>query len=99
MVCVKCNKRMAVVFVSKFEDGKTVNEGYCLKCARELGIHQVDQIIKNMGISDEDFDNMSDEFDAMMEGMGVSPDEMDSQTAPSFPPIFGNLMNIQVVFF
>ncbi len=95
MVCVKCNKRMAVVFVSKFEDGKTINEGYCLKCARELGIHQVDQIIKNMGISDEDFDNMSDEFDAMMEGMNVSPDEMDSQTAPSFPPIFGNLMNIQ----
>jgi len=50
---------------------------------------------KNMGISDEDFDNMSDEFDAMMEGMDISPDEMDSQTAPSFPPFFGNIMNVQ----
>lgn len=93
MLCARCNKRMAVVFVSKFEDSKTVNEGYCLKCAKELGIHQVDQIIKNMGISDEDIDTMSDEFDSMIDQMGISPDEMDSQTAPSFPPFFGNFMN------
>ena len=93
MLCAKCNKRMAVVFISKFENNKTVNEGYCLKCARELNIHQVDQIIKNMGISDEDFDSMSEEFENMMGQMGESSDEMDSQTAPSFPPIFGNIMN------
>ena len=93
MLCARCNKRMAVVFVSKYEDNKTVNEGYCLKCAKELGIHQVDQIIKNMGISDEDIDNMSEEFDSMVDQMGISPDEMDSQTAPSFPPFFGNFMN------
>ncbi len=93
MLCVKCNKRMAVVFVSKFENNKTVNEGYCLKCAKELGIHQVDQIIKNMGISDEDLDTMSDEFESMMEGMGMSPDAMDSQTAPTFPTFMGNFMS------
>ena len=93
MLCARCNKRMAVVFVSKYEDNKTVNEGYCLKCAKELGIHQVDQIIKNMGISDEDIDTMSEEFDSMVDQMGISPDEMDSQTAPSFPPFFGNFMN------
>lgn len=93
MLCARCNKRMAVVFVSKYEDNKTVNEGYCLKCAKELGIHQGDQIIKNMGISDEDIDNMSEEFDSMVDQMGISPDEMDSQTAPSFPPFFGNFMN------
>ena len=92
MLCARCNKRMAVVFVSKYEDNKTVNEGYCLKCAKELGIHQVDQIIKNMGISDEDLDNMTDEFDSMMDQMGITPETMDSQTAPSFPPIFGNFM-------
>ena len=91
MLCVKCNKRMAVVFVSKFENNKTVNEGYCLKCAKELGIHQVDQIIKSMGISDEDFDSMSDEFEAMMEGMGDA-DGIDSQTAPTFPPFLSNIM-------
>ncbi len=93
MLCARCNKRMAVVFVSKYEDNKAVNEGYCLKCAKELGIHQVDQIIKNMGISDEDIDTMTDEFDSMMDQMGISPDEMDSQTAPSFPPFLGNFIN------
>jgi len=91
MLCVKCNKRMAVVFVSKYENNKTVNEGYCLKCAKELGIHQVDQIIKSMGISDEDFNSMSDEFEAMMEGMGDA-DGIDSQTAPTFPPFLSNIM-------
>ncbi len=93
MLCARCNKRMAVVFVSKFEDNKTVNEGFCLKCAKELGIHQVDQIIKNMGLSDDDIDSMSDEFDSIMDQMGGSPDEMDSQTTPSFPSFFGNFMN------
>lgn len=93
MLCARCNKRMAVVFISKFEDKKTVNEGYCLKCAKELGIHQVDQIIKNMGLSDEDVENMSDEFDSIMDQMGMLPDEMDSQTAPSFPSFLGNFMN------
>ncbi len=94
MLCVKCNKRMAVVFVSKFENNKTVNEGYCLKCAKELGIHQVDQIIKGMGISDEDFNSMTDEFEAMMEGMG-DVDGIDSQTAPTFPPFLSNFMPMQ----
>ena len=92
MLCVKCNKRTAVVFISKYENNKTVNEGYCLKCAKDLGIHQVDQIVKSISISDEALDSMSDEFEAMMESMGVSPEEMDSQTAPTFPPIFGNVM-------
>ncbi len=86
---------MAVVFVSKYENNKTVNEGYCLKCAKELGIHQVDQIIKSMGISDEDFNSMSDEFEAMMESMGESPDGVDSQTAPTFPPFLSNIMPMQ----
>lgn len=93
MLCVKCNKRMAVVFVSKYEDNKTVNEGYCLKCAKELGIYQVDQVIKNMGLTDEDVDNMADEFDALMEQMGEFSDEMDSQTAPSMPSFFSNISN------
>ena len=92
MLCAKCNKRMAVVFISKFEDNKTVNEGYCLKCAKELGIHQVDQIINNMGISDDDLDSMSEEFESMMEQFGVSPDEMDSQVAPSLPSFLGGFM-------
>lgn len=93
MICARCNKRMAVVFISKYENDKTINEGYCIKCAKELGINQVDQIIKNMGISDEDLDTISDEFENLMDQMGDSLDEMDSQIAPTFPNVFGNLPN------
>ena len=55
-LCSKCHKRVAVVFVSKFVDGKVDNEGYCLKCARELGISQVDAVMKQYGITEEDLE-------------------------------------------
>ncbi len=93
MLCSKCNKRMAVVFVSRLENNKQINEGYCLRCAKELGIHQVDEMIKNMGISDDDFEAINDEFDVMMDQMGNMPDNIDSPTAPSFPAMFGNFLN------
>ena len=51
-MCVKCKKNVAVVFITKIENGNTLNEGYCLKCARGLGIPQIDQVVKQMGISE-----------------------------------------------
>ena len=57
-LCSRCHKRMPVVFVSKFENGKMVNEGLCIKCARELGIKQVEAAIQQMGLSDEDIERM-----------------------------------------
>ncbi len=95
MLCKRCNKRMAVVFVTRVEGSEQINEGYCLKCAKELGIHQVDEIIKNMGITDEDIDAISEEMEAFSENMGNFSDEMDSGTAPSFPPFFGNFFKGQ----
>ena len=66
MLCVKCKKRTAVVFVSRMDgNNKPVNEGYCLKCARGLGIPQIDQAVKQMGISEEDLDLLSDEMSNM----------------------------------
>ena len=61
-MCSKCKKNIAVVFITKVENGVTMNEGYCLKCARSLGIPQIDQAVKQMGISDEDLDMLSDEM-------------------------------------
>ena len=55
-LCTKCKKNIAVVFITKLEAGKTMNEGYCLKCARSLGIPQIDEAVKQMGISEEDLD-------------------------------------------
>ena len=47
-LCTKCKKNIAVVFITKIEAGKTMNEGYCLKCARSLGIPQIDEAVKQM---------------------------------------------------
>ena len=87
-MCSKCKKNIAVVFITKIENGATVNEGYCLKCARSLGIPQIDQAVKQMGISEEDLDLLSDEMSSMFgqrdDSEDHDDDEIDSQTA-TFP--------------
>lgn len=67
-LCSRCKKRVAVVFVTRFEGGKTLNEGICLKCAKELGIKPVESMIEKMGLSDEDLDRMDMEMDSMING-------------------------------
>ncbi|MBE6632163.1 MAG: ATP-dependent Clp protease ATP-binding subunit, partial [Ruminococcaceae bacterium] len=62
-LCSRCHKRVAVVFISRLdENNKPVNEGICLKCAKELGIAQVNDIINKMGLSEEDIDRMAEEM-------------------------------------
>ena len=62
MMCSRCGKNVAVIFITKMENGTTKNEGLCLKCARELGIKPIDDMMKKMGISDEDLDNLTTEM-------------------------------------
>ena len=94
-MCSKCKKNIAVVFITKVENGVTMNEGYCLKCARSLGIPQIDQAVKQMGISDEDLDMLSDEMSSMFgqkdDSDSSDDDEIDSQTAtfPLLNQLFG----------
>ena len=94
-MCVKCKKNIAVVFITKMENGATLNEGYCLKCARSLGIPQIDQAVRQMGISEEDLDLLSDEMSNMFGQRDSSDDadddEIDSQTAtfPLLNQLFG----------
>ena len=84
-MCTKCKKNIAVVFITKVENGVTLNEGYCLKCARSLGIPQIDAAVKQMGFSDEDLDTLSDEMSSMFSQREDSDDdEPDSRTA-TFP--------------
>ena len=61
-LCSRCKKNVAVIFITRLENGAQTNEGLCLKCAKELNIKPVDDIMKRMGISDEDVDNLSDEM-------------------------------------
>ena len=94
-MCVKCKKNIAVVFITKIENGVTMNEGYCLKCARGLGIPQIDEAVKQMGFSEADLDNLTDEMSNMFGQIDQGDhdeDDMDSQTAtfPLLNQLFGS---------
>ena len=93
-MCVKCKKNVAVVFITKIDNGNTLNEGYCLKCARGLGVPQIDQVVKQMGISEDDLDMLSDEMSSMF-GQNDSDEEDDSPerrtaTFPLMNQLFGS---------
>lgn len=104
-MCSRCGKNVAVVFITKLEGGVQKNEGLCLKCARELHIKPVDDMIEKMGISDEDLDNLSSEMMNALNGveslmdMSIDPDndanddsDDDGKTAtfPFLNRLFGN---------
>ena len=106
-LCSKCKKNVAVIFLTRIENGKTYNEGLCLKCAKGLGLQQVDDIMKRMGISDEDLESMSNEmmslFHAAEEGEPdadpADEEEIESRTAtfPFLNKLFGNSEAMQPV--
>ncbi len=92
-LCSRCKKNVAVVFISKMDGDKTINEGLCLKCAKDLGLPQVDDMMRRMGISDEDLDTLNSEMMqaldsvesiADLSGGGDGDDEEDGKTA-TFP--------------
>ena len=53
-LCSRCHKNVAVVFITKLDEGQSSNQGYCLKCAREIGLKPIDGIMQQMGISEVD---------------------------------------------
>ena len=71
MICVRCKKRPAVVFVQRMEAGESRADGYCLTCAKELGIKPVDDLMKQFGITDQDLEQMEDRFSAFMQNGGA----------------------------
>ncbi len=83
-LCSRCHKNVAVIFIQKIEGGETKSEGLCLKCARELGIKPVEDMMQKMGISDEDLDGLTNEMLSAfggaegMEGLVPQGDEPDS---------------------
>ena len=92
-LCSKCKKRLAVVFVGKMINDKIENEGYCLTCARELGITQVDAIMKQYGISEDDLNNLEPEINSEDLPMLSDDAEDDDGKAPAidFRKIFGSM--------
>ena len=102
-LCSRCKKNLAVIFITKIDGGKTVNEGLCLKCAKEMGIKPVDDMIERMGLSEDDLENLNGEMTEAMNGLegllsqshgpdeDSDDDEIDSQTAtfPFLNKLFG----------
>ena len=100
-LCSKCKKNVAVIFVTKIEGGKTLTEGLCLKCAKEMGIKPVDDIMKRMGISEDELEGLNSEMTEAFQGMESmmagdqnqddDSDEIESQTAtfPFLNKLFG----------
>ena len=100
-MCSRCGKNIAVIFITKIDGNNTTrNEGLCLKCARELHIKPVDDIMKRFGISEEDLDNLSGEAMNFLSGMDGTelPEQQDdteegkTATFPLFGRLFGNMM-------
>ena len=100
-LCSRCKKNVAVVFISRLnEKNEQVNEGLCLKCAAQLGLPQVDEMMKRMGITPEDLDNISNEMMQAFGGAeelpeaedGDEDDEESGKTAtfPFLNRLFGN---------
>ena len=95
-MCTKCKKNIAVVFITKMENGVTLNEGYCLKCARGLGIPQINEAVKQMGFSEDDLATLTDEMSSMFgqldESDAADEDERESRTAtfPLLNQLFGS---------
>ena len=102
MVCIRCQKRPAIIFIQRMVDGQMKQEGYCLHCARELHIKPVDDLMKQFGMSDQDLDNMENRMESMMEELGDSnplsmmmnmtqggedaPDEDEDRSPAAMPP-------------
>ena len=101
-LCSRCKKNVAVVYISRMENGQTVNEGLCLKCARDLGLPQVEDMMKRMGITPEDLENINsemmqafggaEEMSDLPEGGEEDDDEESGKTAtfPFLNRLFGN---------
>ena len=82
-ICSKCKQRPAMVFITRVENGNTINEGICLSCASELGIRPVNDMLKKMGIDEEAIQNMSAEIDGIMESGLVETDGDESGKVPT----------------
>ncbi|MBQ2899084.1 MAG: ATP-dependent Clp protease ATP-binding subunit [Oscillospiraceae bacterium] len=92
MLCSRCKKRMAVVFVTRMEGDKTFNEGLCLQCAKELGIKPVEDLMNKMGISGDELDAISEQMMNMEEEGDPNFEMGGAQAFPFLNSIFGGEM-------
>ena len=79
-LCSRCKKNVAVIFITRIENGQSHNEGLCLRCARELHIKPVDEMMEKLGISDADLDNLTGDVAEMLGSMGMLGADADADS-------------------
>ena len=79
--CVRCKKRQAVVFITRLENNNKINEGLCLVCAKQLGIKPVEDMLKRMGMTEEDIENMSGEMSDLFGGADMALEAQDDNNS------------------
>ena len=85
MICSRCKKRPAVVFITRMEDNKTVNDGLCLVCAKELGIKPVGDLLDKLGVTEEDIDQLGQQMGELMNIDGEEGEDFVPGGAATFP--------------
>ncbi|MCI8777144.1 MAG: ATP-dependent Clp protease ATP-binding subunit [Oscillospiraceae bacterium] len=88
VLCSRCKKRPAVVFITSMHGNEKKNEGLCLMCAKEMNIPQVADYMSQLGISDEDLEQMSDQMMELFDG-----DSFEMGGAGTLPPYIQNLLD------
>ncbi len=94
MVCSRCKKKPAVVFVTRMEGDKTINEGFCLTCAREIGLKPVNDMFEKFGLTDEDAAHMDEQIAGLMAMDPTSTELADDGFSPGGAPTFPFLQNL-----
>ena len=84
--CARCKKRQAVVFITRLENNSKINEGLCLVCAKQLGIKPVDDMLKKMGMTDEDIENMAGEMSELFGGGDMALEAQDENSVDGGAP-------------
>ena len=94
MLCSRCKKRPAMVFITRMEGDKPVNDGICLTCAKELGIKPVDDLLQKFGITEDDMEQMDQQLDALMNPGDESGEDGDGDFMPGGAATFPFLQNL-----
>lgn len=101
IMCSRCRKNRAVLFVTRMENGEMKNEGYCLKCAREMGLKPIDDVLESMGLQDADLDAICDQANQLMNGELMNVDQNADNIGQTgvgnfFKQFFGRPMNAKL---
>ena len=84
--CARCKRRQAVVFITRLENDNKINEGLCLVCAKQLGIKPVEDMLKRMGMTEEDIENMSGEMSELFGGADMALEAQDDNAVDGGAP-------------